>query len=82
MGTPPGSTRDSELFARHLRLKYMVRIAVGRTLVPDDWHPHPDDLLKMHPYIGKGGRNKGALDHYHGLMRWRRLLRVGAAQPK
>lgn len=39
---------DVERFTRHLRAKGH-RVAIGSTVVPDDWSPGPELMQKLHP---------------------------------
>lgn len=72
----PKETRPGEPLSRLLRSKGL-RIAVGQTVMPEGWRPHPDDASIMEP--GEGGdRSVALIHHYRGMIEWKRDLCVGS----
>ncbi len=72
----PKETRPGEPLSRLLRSKGR-RIAVGHSSVPEGWHPHPDDAAIMEPGTGSE-RSVALIQHYRGVIEWKRDLCVGS----
>jgi len=75
--TPPGRTTKEEALARHLRARRGVRIAVGRTTIPEGWTEDEETAMALEP--NRMERHARYAKRYHlvAFCRWKREKHVG-----
>lgn len=74
--TPAGRLTKAEALARHLRARRGVRIAVGRTTIPDGWIEDASTAVAMDPQRLEHHTRYTQRHHQVAFARWKREKHV------